>query len=96
MAVRSRATTDDNLLGQSSSGTTGFTKSFTVHGKWVPLPQRGWTSACWSAEGILFPFYHPKENPMEALPDPPPGDAPSRGYRLPRGNILIYMPIEVM
>ncbi|GFU52241.1 hypothetical protein TNCV_3052621 [Trichonephila clavipes] len=38
-------------------------------------------------------FYFPSTihwEPMEAfLPYPPPGDAPSRGYRLPRGNNLI-------
>ncbi|CAL1264458.1 unnamed protein product [Larinioides sclopetarius] len=28
----------------------------------------GWTSTCWSAEGILFPFYHPMDKPMEAFP----------------------------
>ncbi|GFU58485.1 hypothetical protein TNCV_697461 [Trichonephila clavipes] len=35
-------------------------------------------------------FYFPSTThwkPMEAFPYPPPGDAPSRGYRLPRGRI---------
>ncbi|GFX20500.1 hypothetical protein TNCV_3488571 [Trichonephila clavipes] len=48
----------------------------------VPYPPGGWTSTCWSTEGILFPFYHPLET-NGAFPYPPPGDAPSRGYRLP-------------
>ncbi|GFV34983.1 hypothetical protein TNCV_2098101 [Trichonephila clavipes] len=25
-------------------------------------PPGGWTSTCWSTEGILFPFYHPLDN----------------------------------
>ncbi|GFS88866.1 putative endonuclease-reverse transcriptase [Trichonephila clavipes] len=48
------------------------------HGKGMLLPQRGWTSACWSTKGILFPLYHPKEKPMEAFPNLPPGDTLSR------------------
>lgn len=50
----------------------------------VLSPQPGWTSACWSAEGILFPFYHALK-PMEAFPNPPPGDAPFRSYLRPQG-----------
>ncbi|GFW68963.1 probable RNA-directed DNA polymerase from transposon BS [Trichonephila clavipes] len=30
---------------------------------------------------------------MEAFPYPPPGDAPSRGYRLPRGKLSTVIPI---
>ncbi|GBL77381.1 hypothetical protein AVEN_41796-1 [Araneus ventricosus] len=52
--------------------------------KKLPLPQ---------AVGLLTVgpwkvFYFPPTpywNQVEAFPDPPPGDAPSRGYRLPRG-----------
>ncbi|GFX40882.1 hypothetical protein TNCV_3761031 [Trichonephila clavipes] len=29
---------------------------------------------------------------MEAFPYPPPGDAPSRGYRFPRGNHILECP----
>ncbi|GFU17496.1 RNase H domain-containing protein [Trichonephila clavipes] len=49
----------------------------------LPEPPGGWTSTCWSAEGILFLFYH-QWKPLKAFPYPPPGDALSRGYRLPR------------
>ncbi|GFX19497.1 hypothetical protein TNCV_2074061 [Trichonephila clavipes] len=49
----------------------------------LPEPPGGWTSTCWSAEGILyFPVYH-QWKPLKAFPYPPPGDALSRGESLP-------------
>lgn len=40
------------------------------------------SSACWSMGGISVPSYLPC---LGGIPYLPPGDAPSRGYRLPQG-----------
>ncbi|GFW37975.1 hypothetical protein TNCV_4631761 [Trichonephila clavipes] len=65
-------------------GNLPVTQYCTIHGKRCHILQ----------EVGLLPvgprkvFYFPSTThwkPMEAFPYPPPGDAPSRGYRLPRG-----------
>ncbi|GFV09887.1 hypothetical protein TNCV_2318171 [Trichonephila clavipes] len=48
---------------------------------------------CLLVHGGYFPRYHPKGIPIEAFPDPPPGDVLSRGYRLPRKKMRIHRPI---
>ncbi|GFU43586.1 hypothetical protein TNCV_3728301 [Trichonephila clavipes] len=53
----------------------------------LPEPPGGWTSTCWSKEGILFTFYQ-QWKPLKVFSYPPPGDALSRGYRLSRENIV--------
>ncbi|GFT01481.1 hypothetical protein NPIL_397171, partial [Nephila pilipes] len=65
-------------VGCPVHGSLIYIFKLSSNGTCVAIDSRGW-----SAEGISFPFYHPKLKFLY----PPPGDAPYRGYRLPKGWI---------
>ncbi|GIY69312.1 hypothetical protein CDAR_121161 [Caerostris darwini] len=72
-----------SLISQSSLKIETFVEARLVK-VWFTEPRKVGLLPVGPREVFYFPPTTHRR-PMEASPDPPPGDAASRGYRLPRG-----------